>query len=67
MKNLLLMSRGFAVNLQSRIIPYFASDSEKRAFSELPLIVRLLAISPRAITKGITSGRHFLKRPGVEV
>jgi hypothetical protein len=40
---------------------YVTSESEKRAFSELPLFVRPLTISPKAITKGITSGRRFLK------
>jgi hypothetical protein len=48
-------------------LSYVASKSEKRAFSELPLFVRPLTISPKAIIKGITSGRRFLKRPGVEV
>ena len=54
--------------LHSRVMSYVASKSQKRAFSELPLFVRPLTISPKAITKeGITSGRRFLKRPGVEV
>jgi hypothetical protein len=43
---------------------YVASKSQKRAFSELLLFVRPLTISPKAITKGITSGQRFLKRPG---
>jgi hypothetical protein len=59
MKNLLSMARGS--------MSYVASKSQKRAFSELPLFVRPLTISPKAITKGFTSGRRFLKRPGVEV
>jgi hypothetical protein len=70
MKNLLSMARGFAVHLHSRVMSYVASEREKRAFSELPLLVRPLNISPKAITtKGITSGRsrRFLKWPGVEV
>ena len=53
--------------LHSRVMSYVASKSQKRAFSGLPLFVRPLTISPKAITKGITSGRRFLKRPGVEV
>ena len=53
--------------LHSRVMSYVASKSQKRAFSELPLFVRPLTISPKAITKGITSGRRFLKRPGVEI
>jgi hypothetical protein len=53
--------------LHSRVMYYVASKSEKRAFSELPLFVMPLTISPKAITKGITSSRRFLTRPGVEV
>jgi len=66
-KNLLSMARGFTVHLYSRVMSYVASGSEKWAFSELPLFVRPLTISPKAITKGIKSGRRFMKRPGVEV
>ena len=54
-------------HLNSRAMSYVANRSEKQAFSELPLFVRLPTISPKAITKGFTSGRRFLKRPGVEV
>ena len=67
MTNLLPIAKGFAVHVHSRVMSYVASESEKRAFSELPLFVRPLTISPKAISKGITSGRRFLKRPGVEV
>jgi hypothetical protein len=67
MKNLLSLARGFAVHLHSRVMSYVVSEIEKRAFSEIPLFVRPLAISPKAITKGIARGRRFLKRPGVKV
>ena len=53
--------------LHPRVMSYVTRKSQKRAFSELPLFVRPLTISPKAIIKGITSGRRFLKRPGVEV
>jgi hypothetical protein len=53
--------------LHSRVMSYAARKSKKRAFSELPLFVRPLTISPKAITNGNTSGQRFLKRPGVEV
>jgi hypothetical protein len=60
MKNLLSMARGFAVHLHLRVMSYVASGSEKRAFSELPLFVRPLTISPKTITKSITYKRPAL-------
>jgi hypothetical protein len=60
MKKLLSMARGFAVHLHSLVMSYVASGSEKRALSKLPLFVRPLTISPKAMAKGITYKRPAL-------